>query len=82
MLSTTNNTMTNEEIKKMADSAIHWASGSWGQGQFDRPKYDDLTMSDLWYEIAKIANKNSQKHMDSHFAKAKAVLLTNKTPQA
>ena len=74
MLSTTNNTMNNEEINEKAQSAIHWASGSWGQGQFDRPKYDDLTMADLWYAIAKIATKNSHKHLDSHIDKSKAVV--------
>lgn len=69
MPSTTNNTMNNEEINEKAQSAIHWASGSWGQGQFDRPKYDDITMADLWYAIAKIATKNSHKHLDSELAR-------------
>lgn len=69
MLSTTNNTMTNEQINEMAESAIHWASGSWGQGQFDKPKYDDMTMAELWYKVAKIATKNSHKHLDSELAR-------------
>lgn len=68
MHSTTNKTMSNDintkGIKGMAQDAIHWASGSWGQGQYDKPKYDDLTMADLWYEIAKIATKNSHYHLD------------------
>lgn len=53
-----------QKIKEMAQQAIYWASGSWGQGQFDKPKYDDLTMADLWYQVAKIATKNSNIHLD------------------
>lgn len=76
MTSTTNNTMTkeqsnmtNEEVNEMAQRAIHWASGSWGQGQFDSPRYDDLTMAEIWYKVAKIATKNSHKHLDSELAR-------------
>jgi hypothetical protein len=64
----------NIDINAKAITAIHWASGSWGQGQFDSPRYDDLTMADLWYAIAKIATKNSHKHLDSHIDKSKAVI--------
>jgi hypothetical protein len=52
------------DIKAKAQTAIYWASGSWGQGQFDSPRYDNLTMADLWYEVAKIATKNSHAHLD------------------
>lgn len=67
--------MQNEiDIKAKAQSAIYWASGSWGQGQFDPPRYDDITMFELWAEIGKMATKNAQKHIDSHYAKAKKTL--------
>lgn len=55
---------TDAQINEMAQQAIHWASGSWGQGQFDRPKYDDLTMADLWWAVAKIATKNCNSHLE------------------
>ncbi len=61
-------------IKEKEKSASHWASGSWGQGQFDKARYDDITMFELWSEIASIATKNAQKHIDSHYAKAKSAL--------
>lgn len=64
--------MTNKDLDEMAKSAIHWASGSWGQGQFDKPKYDDLTMADLWHKVAMIAKKNSYDHLDKAEAIAKA----------
>ena len=49
----------------MAQHAIHWASGSWGQGQYDKPKFSDKEMGYLWAEIARIAKENSDKHFDS-----------------
>jgi hypothetical protein len=60
-------------IKEMAQSAIHWASGSWGQGQYDKPKYDDKTMGYLWAEIARIAKENSDKHFDVAIAELNAI---------
>lgn len=66
------NTEDTNAIKGMAMDAIHWASGSWGQGQYDKPKYDDLTMADLWSEIAHIANERSRAHMSNHIDKCKA----------
>jgi hypothetical protein len=60
----------------MAETAIHWASGSWGQGQYDKPKYDDLTMAELWSEIAHIANENSRAHMNFHLGACKAKKIT------
>ena len=66
--------MKQSEINDKAQSAIHWASGSWGQGQFDKARYDDITMFELWAEVGKIATQNAQKHLDSHYAKAKKAL--------
>lgn len=60
------------KIKEMAQSAIHWASGSWGQGQYDNPKFDDKTMGYLWAEIARIAKENSDKHFDAVIAEINA----------
>jgi hypothetical protein len=66
------------DIKKMAQTAIHWASGSWGQGQFDSPRYDDITMAELWYQVAKIATKNSHMHLDKELSKTEKVIEKTK----
>jgi hypothetical protein len=51
-------------IKDVAQQAIHWASGSWGQGEYDNPRYNDKTMGYIWAEVARIAKQNSDRHFD------------------
>lgn len=59
--------------KEMAHHAIHWASGSWGQGQYDKPKYPDKEMGYLWAEVARIAKENSDNHLDLAIAKMEGI---------
>jgi hypothetical protein len=47
--------MNYKEIEEAAKNAIDWATGSWGQGQYDRPKFSPDTMARLYRAIADIA---------------------------
>lgn len=53
--------MTDEEIRNKALTAIEWARGSWGQSQYDKPRYEDETMAKIWYQIADIARDKAHK---------------------
>jgi len=58
--------MTDEEIRNKALHALDWATGSWGQGKYDKPRYEDETMAKIWYQIADIAREMAHKFdMDS-----------------
>ena len=54
--------MTKEEIRTTALTALDWAKGSWGQGQYDKAKYDDDTMAEIWKQIAEIAKERADKY--------------------
>ena len=54
--------MTKEEIRNKALHALDWATGSWGQGQYDKARYDDETMAKLWYQIAEIAKERAERY--------------------
>lgn len=60
--------MTDEEIHEIATTAIAWASGSWGQGKYDKPRYKDETMAKIWYKIAEISRDKAHAH-DFDFVK-------------
>ena len=47
--------MTNEQINDLAATALTWARGSWGPGQYDAPRYDRETMVLLYQKIAELA---------------------------
>ena len=47
--------MTDEQIHQVAVDAIAWAKGSWGQGKYDAPRYDNATMAAIYERIAMIA---------------------------
>jgi hypothetical protein len=47
--------MTQEQIDKIALQALHWAQGSWGQSQYDRPRYEPETMKAIYYQLAQLA---------------------------
>lgn len=61
--------MTDEEIKDKALQAMAWARGSWGQGQYDAPRYERMTMVRLYDAIAEIAKKQSELHAKSDSVK-------------
>jgi hypothetical protein len=59
-------------IKEVAETALDWASGSWGQGEYDKPKFDDETMAKLWYKIADIAREKAHNHHFNFVKKTEA----------
>jgi hypothetical protein len=54
--------MTDEQIHQIAVDAIAWAKGSWGQGKYDAPRYDNATMTAIYERIAEIASRESKRH--------------------
>jgi hypothetical protein len=52
--------MKDEVIQRIAVDAIDWAKGSWGQGKYDVPRYDNATMAAIYARIAKIAESESK----------------------
>lgn len=54
--------MTDEQIHQVAVDAIAWAKGSWGQGKYDAPRYDNATMAAIYERIATIAKSEAQRH--------------------
>jgi len=56
--------MTKEETMQVAIQALDWARGSWGQGKYDKPRYDDVTMAGIYTQIAILACDEAQKHHD------------------
>jgi hypothetical protein len=54
--------MTDAQIQKVAVDAIAWAKGSWGQGRYDAPRYDNATMSAIYERIATIATAQAKFH--------------------
>lgn len=55
--------MTNERINEIAKQAIIWAQGSWGQSEYDQPRYDARTMASIYHQISEIASSKA-----NHFA--------------
>lgn len=55
--------MTNERINEIAKQAIIWAQGSWGQSEYDQPRYDASTMASIYHQISEIAASKA-----NHFA--------------
>jgi len=53
--------MSQEEdtIKKTAEQAMDWARGSWGQGTYCQPPYDNDKMSAIYTEMAKICQSQA-----------------------
>jgi hypothetical protein len=54
--------MTDEQIHQIAVDAIAWAKGSWGQGRYDAPRYDNATMAAIYARISEIAGRESARH--------------------
>lgn len=54
--------MTDEQIHQVAVDAIAWAKGSWGQGKYDAPRYDNATMAAIYERIAQIAKSEAKFH--------------------
>lgn len=54
--------MTNEQINEIASDAFIWAKGSWGQGRYDAPRYDNATMAAIYARIADIARHEAAFH--------------------
>jgi hypothetical protein len=54
--------MTDEQIHQIAVDAIAWAKGSWGQGKYDAPRYDNATMAAIYERIATIAANQAKFH--------------------
>jgi hypothetical protein len=54
--------MTDEEIHRIAVDAIAWAKGSWGQGKYEAPRYDNATMAAIYERIATIAANQAKFH--------------------
>ncbi len=54
--------MTDEQIHQIAVDAITWAKGSWGQGKYDAPRYDNATMVRIYERIAQIAANQAKFH--------------------
>lgn len=63
--------MTKEETKDHAKVALDWARGSWGQGSYDKPKFDNKTMAALYTEIAIQACDMAVKYFDAADAERK-----------
>lgn len=53
--------MTNEQINELAETALAWAQGSWGQSKYDAPRYEKETMLRLYIAIADKANEQARK---------------------
>ena len=51
---------TKPEIACIALKALDWARGSWGQMEYDKPKYDAETMALIYEAIANGANAISE----------------------
>jgi hypothetical protein len=47
--------MTQEQINALAQDALVWAQGSWGQGRNDQPRYDKETMSRIYSALSSLA---------------------------
>ena len=61
----TNHNMSDEnedKIDKIAKSALDWARGSWGQGQYDQPRFEHDKMSAIYTRIAQLAQRNAEWH--------------------
>lgn len=54
--------MTDSEINILAKSAMDWARGSWGQGQYDAPRFELETMVRLYKAIADHATKQAEEY--------------------
>ncbi len=51
-----------DKIDKIAKSALDWARGSWGQGQYDQPRFEHDKMSAIYTRIAQLAQRNAEWH--------------------
>lgn len=49
-------------IEKVAEDAIVWAEGSWGQSQYDKPRFSHEAMYALYMEMAKICHDKALLH--------------------
>jgi hypothetical protein len=54
-----NGKVSQESINAIAERAVIWAQGSWGQSEYDCPRYDNLTMEDIYSRMADICIKKA-----------------------
>lgn len=51
-----------DKIDKIAEKALDWARGSWGQGKYDAPRFDHDKMTAIYTRIAQIAQRQAELH--------------------
>ena len=54
--------MTQEKVEAIAQQALVWAQGSWGQGVYDAPRYDKDTMVAIYTALAQKAKAVADLH--------------------
>jgi hypothetical protein len=51
--------MTKEQINEIAQTALAWAEGSWGQSRYDKPRYSPETMKAIYHQISELASSKA-----------------------
>jgi len=54
--------MTQEQINALAQDALVWAQGSWGQGRNDPVRYDKETMLRIYIALAELCHEQARKN--------------------
>lgn len=53
------NPMTDQEVYTIAQDALAWAQGSWGQGRNDPNRYDKETMLRIYSALADLCRERA-----------------------
>ena len=51
--------MTQEQINAIAEDALVWAQGSWGQGRYDANRFDKETMTRIYSALADLCREKA-----------------------
>jgi hypothetical protein len=54
--------LTPDTINAIAEDALAWARGSWGQGRYDASRFDHDTMEAIYLRIAQRCHEQAKLH--------------------